>query len=243
MTMDSKTRVTAIVAELGGGETGASAPESTSTSASASTSASTSTSASVSASASAEELLPLVYEELRHRAALYMKGERVGHTLQPTALVHEAYMKLVDQTRVNWRGRTHFFAVAANAMRRLLIDHARGRARVKRGGGWQRVTLGESLPSSNKPDVDLEQVLSLSDALDELARVDEREAKVVELRFFAGLTMDEVARFLGVSKRTVEDDWTHARAWLARELSRRQNGHPKVARREKGRKSGERKES
>jgi RNA polymerase sigma factor (TIGR02999 family) len=128
-------------------------------------------------------------------------------------------LKLVDQSRVNWQGRTHFFAVGANIMRRLLIDHARGRGREKRGGGWQRVTLAESLPPSNDPNLDVEQLLSLNSALEKLARLDERQAKMVELRFFAGLTVDEVAHLLGVSKRTVEDDWMHARAWLKRELS------------------------
>jgi RNA polymerase sigma factor (TIGR02999 family) len=191
--MDAKARVTAIVAGLSEGK--------------------------VDPPASAEELLPLVYDELRQRAELYMRRERLGHTLQPTALVHEAYLKLVDQSRVNWRGRTHFFAVGANIMRRLLIDHARGRGREKRGGGWQRVTLAESLPPSNDPNLDVEQLLSLNSALEKLARLDERQAKMVELRFFAGLTVDEVAHLLGVSKRTVEDDWMHARAWLKRELS------------------------
>ena len=170
---------------------------------------------------SAEELLPLVYDDLRRRAALYMRRERLGHTLQPTALVHEAYLKLVDQSRVDWRGRTHFFAVGANVMRRLLIDYARGRGREKRGGGLQRVTLADSLPSSKETDLDLEQLSSLNDALEELARLDERQANIVELRFFAGLKMEEVAHVLGVSKRTAESDWMHARAWLKRELSHR----------------------
>lgn len=191
--MDAKARVTAIVADLSGGKSGP--------------------------PASAEELLPLVYDELRQRAELYMRWERPGHTLRPTALVHEAYLKLVDQSRVNWRGRTHFFAVGANAMRRLLIDHARGRRREKRGGGWQRITLAESLPASRDPNLDLDQLLSLNSALEKLARLDERQARVVELRFFAGLKVDEVAHLLGVSQRTVEGDWMHARAWLKRELS------------------------
>jgi RNA polymerase sigma factor (TIGR02999 family) len=168
---------------------------------------------------SAEELMPVVYDELRRRAAFYMSRERPGHTLQPTALVHEAYMKLVDQSRVNWRGRTHFFAVGAGAMRRILIDHARGRGREKRGGDWQRVTLSEPLHHAERG-LDMDELSILNEALDKLARLDDREAKIVELRFFAGLKMNEVAEVLGVSKRTVEDDWVHARAWLKRELSK-----------------------
>lgn len=191
---DAKNRVTAIVAGLSGD--GSPPP------------------------ASVDELLPLVYEDLRRRAALYLSRERPGHTLQATALVHEAYLKLVDQSRVNWRGRTHFFAVGARVMRRLLIDHARGRGREKRGGGLQRVTLAESLQPSNDTELDLDQLLTLENALEKLAELDEREARVVELRFFAGLKVDEVAHLLGVSRRSVEDDWTHARAWLKLELSR-----------------------
>lgn len=195
--MDARARVTEIVAGLDGDQTDH--------------------------PASAEELLPLVYDELRQRAALYMRRERVGHTLEPTALVHEAYMKLVDQSRVKWRGRTHFFAVGAGIMRRLLIDYARGHGREKRGGGWRRVTLSDSLRSSRNRDLDLEELLSLNDALEKLAQLDERQAKIVELRFFAGLKVEEVAHLLGVSKRTVEDEWVHARAWLKRELSPRKS--------------------
>jgi RNA polymerase sigma factor (TIGR02999 family) len=170
-------------------------------------------------SASAKELMPLVYDALRRRARLYMSRERREHTLQPTALVHEVYMKLVDQTRVNWRGRTHFFAVGAEAMRRILIDHARGHRREKRGGDWQRVTLAEPVISAEQ-DLDIDELLHLHQAIEKLARLDERQARIVELRFFGGLKMDEIAHVLGVSKRTVEDDWVHARAWLKRELSR-----------------------
>jgi RNA polymerase sigma factor (TIGR02999 family) len=168
---------------------------------------------------SAEELMPLVYDDLRRRARAYMSRERPGHTLQPTALVHEAYMKLVDQTRVNWRGRTHFFAIGAQAMRRILIDHARGHGRDKRGGDWQRVTLSAPL-KSDESGMDLVELLSLDRALEKLAGLDGRQAKIVELRFFAGLKMSEVAEVLGVSKRTVEDDWLHARAWLKHQLSK-----------------------
>jgi RNA polymerase sigma factor (TIGR02999 family) len=168
---------------------------------------------------SVEELMPLVYDDLRRRARAYMSRERPGHTLQPTALVHEAYMKLVDQSRVNWRGRTHFFAIGAQAMRRILIDHARGHGREKRGGEWQRVTLSAPL-KSDESGLDLVELLNLDRALEKLDGLDERQAKIVELRFFAGLKMSEVAEVLGVSKRTVEDDWVHARAWLKHELSK-----------------------
>jgi RNA polymerase sigma-70 factor (ECF subfamily) len=171
------------------------------------------------APASAEELLPLVYQDLRRLAERYMSRESPGHTLQPTALVHEVYLKLVDQTRANWKGKSHFFAVGAQAMRRLLIDHARGRRREKRGGARQRVTLAESLFPSTKSELDFEELLSLNTALERLAAVEARAAQVVELRFFGGLTVPEVAHVLDVSQRTVEGDWTYARAWLRRELS------------------------
>jgi RNA polymerase sigma-70 factor (ECF subfamily) len=169
--------------------------------------------------ATAEHLFSLVYGQLRRLAERYMQAERPGHTLQATALVHEAYLRLIDQTRVNWRGRTHFFAVAARVMRRILIDYARGHMREKRGAGWQRVTLADTLEPSRPADLSNEEVLSLSAALDRLGRLDERQARIVELRFFAGLTVPEVADVLGVSRRTVEGDWMHARAWLRRELS------------------------
>jgi RNA polymerase sigma factor (TIGR02999 family) len=171
--------------------------------------------------ATAEQLMPLVYEELRRLARGYMARENREHTLQPTALVNEAYLKLIDQTRVDWRGRSHFRAVGARVMRRILIDHARRRGGQKRGGGLQRVTLGDSLLSPPDPDVDLPDLLALNDALEKLARLDERQARVVELRFFGGLTTVEIAETLGVSERTVGDDWKHGRAWLKRELSHR----------------------
>jgi RNA polymerase sigma factor (TIGR02999 family) len=171
--------------------------------------------------ASAEELLPLVYDELRQLARRYLSRERPGHTLQPTALVHEAYIKLVDQSRVDWQGRTHFFAVGAKVMRNLLIDHARARGRAKRGGGRHRVTLLEGLTPMTDRDLDIDELLAINESLDRLAELDPRQARVVELRFFGGLTVPEVALVLGVSQRTIEGDWTHARAWLKRELSRR----------------------
>ena len=171
-------------------------------------------------SATAEELMLLVYPNLRRLAQSYLAGERVGHTLQPTAVVHEAYCKLVDRAQVDWRGRTHFFAVGARAMRRVLIDHARARKRDKRGGHWQRVTLVDDRRAPRLADLDMDRLLTVNAALERLAELDSRQARIVELRFFAGLTVREVAEELGVSKRTVEDDWAHARAWLQRELDR-----------------------
>ncbi len=164
---------------------------------------------------SPEQLLPLVYDELRRLAKSYFRREPADHTLQATALVHEAYERLADQSRVDWRGRTHFIAVAAQVMRRLLVDHARQRGRRKRGGGEQRVTL-EGLAGS--PGLDLVELVALDRALTQLAALDAREAQVVELRYFGGMTTTEIASFLSVSKRTVETDWDHARAWLRREI-------------------------
>jgi RNA polymerase sigma factor (TIGR02999 family) len=173
----------------------------------------------VSERAGAEELFTIVYDELRRLARRYMSRETPGHTLQPTALVHEAYLKLVDQARVDWQGRTHFFAVGAKVMRNLLIDHARGRASAKRGGGLRRITLADVLTRSGGKEIDIGQIQDLDAALDKLEDLDERQARIVELRFFGGLNMDEIAHALGVSKRTIEGDWTHARAWLKRELA------------------------
>jgi RNA polymerase sigma factor (TIGR02999 family) len=169
--------------------------------------------------ATAEDLFPIVYDELRRLAKGYMFRETPGHTLQPTALVHEAYLKLVDQTRASWRGKTHFFAVGANVMRRLLVDHARQRGAQKRGAGWQSVTLSEAFDPLGGEVLDPEQLLDLNTALDQLAEIDRREARVVTLRFFGGLTVEQVAEVLAVSKRTVENDWRHARAWLRLRLS------------------------
>jgi RNA polymerase sigma factor (TIGR02999 family) len=148
-----------------------------------------------------------------------MLRETPGHTLQPTALVHEAYLKLVDQTRANWKGKTHFFAVGARVMRRLLVDHARERGAQKRGAGWQSVTLSGALDPLGEEVLDREQLLDLNTALEQLAEIDEREAKIVTLRFFGGLTMEQAAEVIGVSKRTVENDWRHAQAWLRLRLS------------------------
>ncbi len=161
-------------------------------------------------------LLPLVYSELRSLAAAFLFRERRNHTLQPTAIVHEAFLRLVDQTRVNWKGRAHFVAVAAQAMRRLLVDHARAKHSAKRGGGRLRVSLHADLALSPEHEQD---VLDLHEALEKLKEVDERQAQIVELRFFGGLSVKEVAEVLDVSTRTVESDWTMVRAWLRRELS------------------------
>jgi len=173
------------------------------------------------AAARADELIESVYAELRRLAQSYLKQERSGHTLQATALVHEAYARLVDQSRADWKSRTHFFAVGAKMMRRILIDHARERRSQKRGGEQQRVTLSLASDMPGGGDLDFEELLAVDEALVRLAGLDERQAKVVELRFFAGMNVNEVAEQLGVSPRTVEGDWTHARSWLRRELSDR----------------------
>ena len=163
----------------------------------------------------AEELMPLVYTEFQRLARKQLSGEAEGHTLQPTALVNEVYLKLIQQDRVDWKGKTHFFAIGAQAMRRILIDHARKRNRLKRGGDRARVEFDADLALSPHKDEDL---LALEEALEKLEKLDERQARIVELRFFGGLTVAEVAEVLGVSKRTVESDWTMVRAWLRREL-------------------------
>jgi RNA polymerase sigma factor (TIGR02999 family) len=167
----------------------------------------------------AEELLPLVYDELRRLARGYLSREGPGQTLQPTALVHEAYLKLAGQDRVDWAGRTHFFAIGAKMMRRLLIDHARARGRLKRGGGVRKITLVEGLTPGGGNDLGPDELLSLDAALDELAEKNQRQAAIVEQRFFGGLTVEEVAAQLGVSKRTVESDWSAAREWLRQRLA------------------------
>jgi len=164
-----------------------------------------------------DRLMPLVYEELRHIARHHLSAEDVGHTLQSTALVHEAYLKLVDQRRVRWQNRAHFFAVAAQLIRRILLDHARRRHAAKRGGPATRLTLEEGLIAPRCRDVDL---VSLDEALNALAELDPQQARVVELRFFAGLTIAEAAEALGISSATVQRDWVTAKAWLFDRLSR-----------------------
>jgi RNA polymerase sigma factor (TIGR02999 family) len=163
----------------------------------------------------ASRLAPAVYRELRQMAARYMRRERVDHTLQATALVHEAYLKLVDQTSANWQNRAHFFAVAAQVMRHILIDHARGNAREKRGGGQVVIQLDEALVFSPEQSSEL---LEVDAALHRLAELDPRQGKIVELRFFGGLTVEETAAVLGISPKTVKRDWSVAKAWLHGEL-------------------------
>ena len=167
----------------------------------------------------ADELFPVVYAALRRLAGRYMQRERQHHTLDATALVHEAYERLVDQSRVDWRGRSHFFAVAAQVTRHLLVDHARHHRRVKRGRDWQRVTLQGAVEVLAARDIDLDELLTLDRALNKLAALDPQQAQVVELRYFADMSVEETAQFLGISKRTVNGYWAHARAWLKRELS------------------------
>jgi RNA polymerase sigma-70 factor (ECF subfamily) len=163
-----------------------------------------------------DKLLPIVYDELRKHAGFMMRRERVGHTLQPTALVHEAFLRLVQQDRVQWTGRAHFFAVASNLMRRILVDHARTRLAEKRGGGADRISIEEGLGLSVGSDAD---VLAVDRALERLAELDPRQAEIVTLRFFGGLSVEEVATVLNMSKRAVEAEWTMIKAWLRRELS------------------------
>jgi RNA polymerase sigma-70 factor, ECF subfamily len=164
--------------------------------------------------AALEELTPVVYDELRRLARHYMANERTGHTLQATALVNEAYMRLVDIHKVQWQNRAHFFAMSARLMRRILVDSARSRKYQKRGAGAQKVSLDERLMVA-EPGRDL---VALDDALEELAKVDERKSKVVEMRFFGGLSVEETAEALSVSVDTVMRDWKLAKAWLLREL-------------------------
>jgi len=168
--------------------------------------------------AALQTLMPLVYEELRKVAARHMRHQREGHTLQTTALVNEAYLRLIDASRVQWQKRSHFFAVSAHLMRRILVDFARSRNYQKRGGGAQAVSLDEAMIVAPERGADL---LALDEALTRLQALNERQAKVVELRYFAGLSEDETAEALKVSVRTVRRDWNFARAWLHRELTGR----------------------
>ncbi|HKQ72826.1 MAG TPA: sigma-70 family RNA polymerase sigma factor [Blastocatellia bacterium] len=163
------------------------------------------------------QLMPLVYDELRRMARRYMKGQPAGHTLQTTALIHEAYLRLAGQEKNHWNNRAHFFGVAAKAMRHILVDYARARNMAKRGAGARAVSLDEALTICPEPGADL---VALDDALTELAKLDDRQSKVVELRFFGGLTEDEIGEALKISTRTVRSDWRLARSWLLRELSK-----------------------
>ena len=164
-----------------------------------------------------DRLLPEIYAELRRLASSYLRRERPDHTLQATALVHEAFLKLVDQRAVRWQNRAHFFGIAAQAMRRILVDYARARSAGKRGDGERPVSLDEALVLTAMPDADL---LDLDDALTRLATIDLQQSRVVELRFFGGLTMEETAEVLHISPATVGREWTLAKAWLYAELRR-----------------------
>jgi len=166
--------------------------------------------------AALEKLMPLVYSELRRLASNYLRRERGEHTLQPTALVNEAYLKLVDQRNPKWQNRAHFFGIAAQLMRRILVDHARQHQAAKRGGSSQkRISLTGAEAFAKQPEVDL---LALNEALDELAKMDPQQSRIVELKFFGGLSIEEIAEVLGIGHATVERDWKMARAWLRRQL-------------------------
>jgi RNA polymerase sigma factor (TIGR02999 family) len=162
-----------------------------------------------------DRLMPLVYNELRRLAAYHMKRERPDHTLQASALINEVYLRLVDQKSVSWQNRAHFFGIASRLMREVLVDHARSRNYAKRGGDRQKVDIEKvaELAQENSPDL-----IALDDALKSLASIDERQSRIVELRFFGGLTSEETAEVLGISLRTVEREWNMARAWLSRQM-------------------------
>ena len=163
-----------------------------------------------------DELLPLVYDELRHLANAYLRRERDGHTLQSTALVHEAFLRLVNQREVQWHGRAHFFGIAAQMIRRILVDHARAQRAAKRGSGAVRLELGEALAVAEQRNLDL---IALDEALERLALMDERQSRIVELRFFAGLSVEDTADVMGISTATIKREWSSARAWLFREVA------------------------
>jgi RNA polymerase sigma factor (TIGR02999 family) len=167
--------------------------------------------------AALNELTPLVYDQLRLLAARQLRRERAHHTLQSTALVHEAYLKLIDQRRVQWQDREHFFAIASQMIRRILVSHARARKASKRGGGQTTLALDDSIALSGRKDMDL---VAVDDALEGLSRMDPRQARIVELRFFGGLSIEGTAEVLGISTSTATRDWNLARAWLHRELTR-----------------------
>jgi RNA polymerase sigma factor (TIGR02999 family) len=166
--------------------------------------------------AALDQILPIVYDELRKQAARYLRRERAGHTLQTTALIHEAYIRLVDQRNVHWQNRAHFFGISAQLMRRILVDHARAKGRAKRGGSEIRVSLDDANLIAKGADLD---IVALDEALERLAQIDEQQSKIVELRFFSGLTVEETAEVLKISPATVKRDWSMAKAWLHREIS------------------------
>ena len=162
-----------------------------------------------------DELIPLVYAELRKLAKNYMRRQRPGHTLQTTALVNEAYLRLIDSSRVNWQNRTHFFAISAQLMRRVLVDFARAKNSLKRGGERIQVTLDERIEAASE---DVTDLVALDEALQKLAEMNERQAKIVELRYFGGLSEEEIGETLQISTRTVRRDWNIAKAWLFRAI-------------------------
>jgi len=164
-----------------------------------------------------DELTPLIYDELRRLARGLLRRERPGHTLQPTALVHEAFLRLIDQSQVNWQNRAHFFGAAARLMRQILINHAEARRAAKRGGEAERVSLNDVDHSTQGQEIDL---IALDEALTNLERIDPRQGRIVELRYFSGLTIDEIAEVMDLAPVTVKREWVAARAWLRRELSR-----------------------
>jgi len=170
-------------------------------------------------SEAAAELAPLVYGELRRIAGAHMRGERAGHTLQPTALINEAWLRLADQARVDWRDRSHFFGVASRIMRRVLVDHARARLAGKRGAGAEVLNL-DWIEVDTGPEK-LEEILSVDEALTRLREFDPQQARIIEMHYFTGMTVEETAQALGISSRTVDREWAMARAWLRRELSRK----------------------
>jgi RNA polymerase sigma factor (TIGR02999 family) len=163
------------------------------------------------------QLMSLVYDELRRLAGNYLRRERVGHSLQPTALVHEAYLQLIDQSQVSWESRAHFFGATARLMRRILVDHARAHNAEKRGGGEERLELNEAIGVPEQKDINL---LALDDALSELARLDPQQSQIVELRYFGGLSIEETATVLNISPATVKREWSLAKVWLYRQISR-----------------------
>jgi RNA polymerase sigma factor (TIGR02999 family) len=164
-----------------------------------------------------DELMPLIYDELRRLARGYLRRERPNHTLQPTALVHEAFLRLVDQAQVNWQNRLHFFGIAARLMRQILVNHAEARQAAKRGGAAERVSLKDGDHFAAEQEVEL---IALNEALKNLERIDPQQVQIVELRYFSGLNIEEIAEAIGISTATVKREWSTARAWLRRELSR-----------------------
>ena len=166
--------------------------------------------------AALDQLIPIVYEELRRQASNYLRRERPGHTLQTTALIHEAYVRLVDQKNVHWQNRAQFFGIAAQLMRRILVDHARTKHRAKRGGSAVRVSLTDTTAVTKDANLDL---IEIDEALNRLAKIDEQQAQIVEMRFFSGLSVEETAAALNISPATVKRDWRVAKAWLHRSLA------------------------